>query len=411
MALFGSIRRTLDTTFSSLHTRNFRLYFFGQIISNSGNWLTNVALTLLVLRLTQSGLDVGLLAACQYGPILLLSAYGGVIADRYDKRRMLLLTQTLEMAESTGLAIVAFLPHPSLIALFLLATAGGIFLAFDNPLRRSFVSEMVPGEQIPNAVVLYSTIVNVSRVIGPALAGLLVITAGYGWSFTVDAASYLAVIAGLLLMRSSELYRAERRPRQKGEIRQGLQYIGKVSSLRISFIMLAVIGILTYNFSVTLPLFVAKGLHQTTVVYTILYSVMSLGSVLSALVIAHRRAVQLRHVIIGAVALGIATFLLGIAPNMILAVPAALLIGGASILYSTSTTALAQIESDAYIRGRVLAVQTVLLIGTTPLGGPLLGWVADLYGGRLPLFIGCAASIGAAVFGYIFAHRQGERNE
>lgn len=410
MALqLGPIRRTIDTTFSSLHTRNFRLYFTGQIISNTGNWLTNVALTLLVLHLTQSGLAVGLLAACQYGPILLLSAYGGVIADRYDKRRMLLLTQTLEMAESIGLAIAAFMPHTSLTALFLLAIAGGVFLAFDNPLRRSFVSEMVPGDQVANAVVLYSTIVNVSKVIGPALAGALVITAGYGWSFTVDAATYLAVITCLLLMRSGDLYKAERRPKQKGEIRQGLQYIRAVPSLRISFTMLAIIGVLAYNFSVTMPLFVEKGLHLTTAAYTILYSIMSVGSVIGALVIAHRRAVHLRHVILGAATLGIAMFLLAIAPSMILAIPAALLIGGASILYSTSTTALAQLESEAHIRGRVLAVQTVLLIGTTPLGGPLLGWIADGYGGRLPLIIGCVASLGAAAFGYLAAQRQGER--
>jgi MFS family permease len=155
------VGRALKQTFLSLRTRNFRLYFIGQTISNSGNWLTNVALTLLVLKISGSGFAVGLIAACQYGPILLLSAYAGALADRIDKRRMLMVTQTLEMLQSIGLSILAFMPHPPLPGLYALAIAGGIFLAFDNPLRRSFVSEMVPKEDIPNAVVLYGTIVNV----------------------------------------------------------------------------------------------------------------------------------------------------------------------------------------------------------------------------------------------------------
>ncbi|HEY5113401.1 MAG TPA: MFS transporter, partial [Coriobacteriia bacterium] len=161
-------------TFLSLRNRNFRLYFFGQLVSNTGNWLTNVALILLVLKITGSGLAVGLLAACQFGPILFLSAWAGAFADRSDKRRMLLLTQSLEMAESFGLAILAFMPHPPLGGLYALALFGGTLLAFDNPLRRSFVTEMVRADDIPNAVVMYSATVNVARIFGPALAGLLV---------------------------------------------------------------------------------------------------------------------------------------------------------------------------------------------------------------------------------------------
>ena len=205
------LSRALRKTFLSLRNRNFRLYFIGQLISNTGNWLTNVALILLVLKITGSGLAVGLLAACQFGPILFLSAWAGAIADRSDKRKLLLVTQSLEMAQSIGLAILAFMPHPPLGGLYALAVAGGILLAFDNPLRRSFVTEMVPAEDIPNAVVLYSTIVNVSRMFGPALAGLLVVTLGYGWCFTIDAVTYLAVLFCLYLMRPAELHR---RPRQ-----------------------------------------------------------------------------------------------------------------------------------------------------------------------------------------------------
>ena len=249
-------RRAVKKTFSSLRNRNFKLFFVGQTISNTGNWLTNVALTLLVLKITGSGLQVGLLAACQYGPILFLTVYGGAIADRSDKRKMLVLTQALEMAQSIGLAIMAFLPHPPVSGLFILAIFGGIFLAFDNPLRRSFVSEMVPQEDIPNAVVLNSTIINASRIVGPALAGFLVVSVGYGWCFVVDAVSYLAVICSLFMMRPSELYRVPPREKTKGEVRESFKYVFSVPVLWVSFVMLAVIGTLAYNFTVTLPLFV-----------------------------------------------------------------------------------------------------------------------------------------------------------
>ena len=194
----------MSKTFLSLRSRNYRLFFIGQSISNTGNWLTNVALTLLVLRLTGSGVAVGLLAACQYGPILVLSPWGGAVADRSDKRRLLFVTQSLEMLQSIGLAVLAFLPHLPRAGFYVLAVAGGIVLALDNPLRRSFVTEMVPAEDIPNAVVLYSMIVNLSRIFGPALAGLLVTSLGYGWCFALDALSSVAVLACLAMMRPEE---------------------------------------------------------------------------------------------------------------------------------------------------------------------------------------------------------------
>jgi MFS family permease len=394
------VRRAFGATFSSLKHRNFRLYFSGQIISNTGNWLTNVALTLLVLKLTHSGLAVGTLAACQYGPILLLSIWGGAVADRSDKRQLLFLTQTLEMAESIGLAILAFMPHPPLVGLYILAAFGGIFLAFDNPLRRSFVSEMVPDKDVANAVVIYSTIVNLSRIFGPLLAGLLIVTVGYGWCFSLDAASYLAVLACLMLMNPHELHRHHPGPKTKGEIRAGLRYVLSEPVLWISFLMLLIIGVLSYNFNVTLPLFVIDRLHKSNTTYTIIYSAMSVGSVATALIIAHRKLVQLRHAVLGAVLLGISMLVLAVSPNVIIASFVCFFVGVASILYTTSTTTLVQIEANPNMRGRVLALQSVLLIGTTPIGGPLLGWMADNFGGRTPLILGGIASIVAAGIGY-----------
>lgn len=396
----AQLSQALRKTFLALRNRNFRLYFIGQLISNSGNWLTNVALILLVLKITGSGLAVGILAACQYGPILFLSAWAGAIADRSDKRYFLLWTQSLEMAESIGLAILAFMPHPPLGGLYALAVGGGMLLAFDNPLRRSFVSEMVPAEDIPNAVVLYSTIVNVSRIFGPALAGLLVVTVGYGWCFTLDAASYLAVLFCLYIMRPAELYRQPPKPRVSGEVREGLRYVVSMPLLWISFAMLAAVGVLSYNFNVTLPLFVTDTLHRSGAVFTILYSVFSFGAVVSALVVAHRGLVHMRHIIFGAIVLGLTMLLLGFSPGVGVAVPVVFLVGMASILYMTATTAMVQIESKPEMRGRVLALQTVLTIGTSAFGGPLLGWLADTLGGRAPIILGGIACLIAAAFGY-----------
>src|SRR5450432_4766172 len=288
-------RTALGKTFQSLSTYNFRLFFIGQLISNTGNQLTNVALILFVLKLGHSGLAVGALAACQFGPLVLLSAWAGAVADRSDKRKMLLVTQGLEMAQSITLAVLAFLPQPSLVPLYALAILGGVLLAFDNPLRRSFVPEMVSKEDLPNAVVLYSTIVALSQVSGPALAGALVATVGFGWCFALDAVTYLAVIACLIMMRERQLFRQPPQARTGREVREGLRYVASVPRLWISFAMFAIIGIFTFNLRVALPLLVTGPLHGADVAFTLLYATMSCGAVIGTLFVAPRRLVGLRH--------------------------------------------------------------------------------------------------------------------
>src|SRR5947209_1721124 len=280
----------------ALRTRNFRLFFTGQLISNSGNWLTMVALTLLVLHLTNSGVAVGLVAACQFGPILVLSAFAGLVADRSNKLRLLKITQTGEMCQSLVLAGLAFMHHPPLWALYVTALAGGILLAFDNPVRRSFVTEMVPEDDVANAVTLYSALVNTSRIFGPALAGLLVVTVGFGWCFTIDAISYIAVLVALWMMRTEELRRVPVTPRGKGQVRAGLRYVRSVPDLWLPFVMLAVVGTLSYNFSVVFPLFVVHGLHGSDASYTLVYSVFSAGALIGAIVVADRRSVTVHSV-------------------------------------------------------------------------------------------------------------------
>ncbi len=364
-----------------------------------------VALTLLVLKLTDSGFAVGLLTACQFGPILLLSAWAGVIADRSNKRHLLFITQSLEMLQSFVLGALAFMGHPPLAALYGTALAGGVLLAFDNPVRRSFVAETVTLDDVPNAVTLYSAMVNTSRIFGPALAGALVVTLGYGWCFTIDAFSYLTVLAALWMIRPSELRRVPVTPRGRGQVRAGLRYVRSVPALWVTFVMLAIIGTLTYNFSVLFPLFVIRGLHGSDATYTLVYSVFSVGSLVGALAVARRSTVRVRFIVMGAAAFGASMLILAGAPTLVWVFPIVFLVGLTSISYMTATTAIVQVRSDPQMQGRVIALQTVLLVGTTPIGGPLLGALADAYGARVPVVVGGVAAIGAAAWGAIVGRR------
>jgi MFS family permease len=392
-------------TFQALSTYNFRLFFIGQLISNTGNQLTNVALILFVLKLGYSGLAVGALAGCQLGPMVALSAWAGAVADRADKRRLLLVTQSLEMVQSIALAGLAFLPHPPMFALYAVSIAGGVLLAFDNPVRRSFVPEMVSKDDLPNAVVLYSTIVALTQVSGPALAGALITTVGFGWCFVLDAVTYLAVITCLTMMREHELYRQPPRARTGREIREGLRYVTSVPRLWISFVMYAGIGLFTFNLRVALPLFVTGPLHGSQVAFTVLYATLSCGAVIGTLVMARRRLVRLEHAVGAAFALGAALLLLSCMPSVPASVLVAFFVGAASMVYTTASSTIAQVDTRSDMLGRVLALQTALIGGMALLGGPIVGQLADLAGGRAPIAIGGLVCVTAAALGQVGRRR------
>src|SRR5205823_14195724 len=302
-----------------------------------------------------------------------LSAWAGVVADRSNKRHLLYLTQSLEMLQSAVLAVLAFLPDVPLPVFFAVAAVGGCLLAFDNPGRRSFVNEMVPRALVPNAVTLYSANVNLSRLIGPTLAAVLIATVGYGWSFTIDSISYVAVLVALWLMRDDELRRTRRTPRGRGQVRAGLRYVLDVPELWISFLLITIIGTLSYNFTVILPILIEKALHGSDAEFALVYAMFSVGAVIGTLLIARRTVVTLRAVIGSAAALGVSMLVLAAVPDITLSFPVAALVGGTSVAYMTATTAQVQLRADEQMIGRVLALQTVLLIGTTPIGGPILG--------------------------------------
>jgi MFS family permease len=401
------LKRVGRETFRSLHVRNFRLFFTGQLISQVGNWLTLIAQTLLVLKLTDSGFALGLLAAAQFGPVLLIGAFAGLVADRSDKRRLLLWVQTFAMFQSFALAALAFTGDPPLLAIYGVALLGGIATAFDNPARRSFVVEIVPEEDITNAVSLNSALMTGARVVGPALAGLLVTTVGYGWAFALDGLSYLAVLAALWLMDPRQIRRAPVTPRGKGQVREGVRYVRTIPELWVPLVMMAAVGTLAYNFQTVMPLFATRDMGGSDVTFTLLMSVVSIGALIGALAAARRKTVDISVVSWAALGFGGAMGLLLLSPELALAFVFSLLVGLASTTFMTTSTAIVQIRSDPSMRGRVLALQAIVFLGSTPIGAPIVGYVSQHFGARYGLAIGMLAGLGAGAFGLAMVHRAG----
>ena len=402
MALLRILREPLagmDATFRSLRVRNFRLFFAGQLVSQVGNWMTLVAQTLLVLRLTDDGIAVGGLAACQFLPVLVLGQWGGLLADRSDKRRLLLTVQACAMAQSFALAGLALSEAPPLLALYAVALAGGLCTAFDHPARRSFVVEMVPEDHVQNAVSLNSALMTGARVVGPALAGLLVSTVGFAWCFAIDGLSYTAVLVALWRMDTRQLRPAPPAVRGAGQIRAGLRYMRSVPELWIPLIMMTVVGTLAFNFNVVMPLFVRRSLGGTDTTFTLLYSVLSLGSFAGALMSARRTTVTIRDVALASAGFGAAMILLAAAPTVVVAFPLGFLVGVASVGFLTTATTLFQLRADPAMRGRVLAFQAMVFLGSTPIGGPLLGAVCELVSPRAGLVLGGGSALVAAAIG------------
>jgi MFS family permease len=392
-------------TFASFGIRNFRLYFTGQGLSQVGNWMTLVTQTLLVYRLTGSGVALGVLAAAQFGPVLLLGPWAGLVADRSDKRRLLMAVQSVAMLQSFALAALAFTGSPPVVAVYVLAAIGGVTIAFDNPARRSFVVEMVPVSDVPNAVGLNTAMMTASRVVGPAVAGLVVVTAGFGWAFLLDGLSYVAVLVSLWSIRPDELHRARPEPRGRGQVREGTRYARSVDALWVPLCMMAVVGMLAFNFSTVLPLFTTRDLGGGESTFTVVFSVLSVGALLGALWAARRRSSSVRSVGRSAVAFGAALLAFAASPALVAALPLALVVGFTSVAFLTSSTAIVQLEAEPSMRGRVLALQAVLFLGSTPIGGPIVGWVSEEWGARVGILLGAVATLSAGAWGLAMSSR------
>lgn len=395
----GRFAGALDGTFRCFRYRNFRWFFAGQVVSQVGNWITRIALTLLVHDITESGLAIGLIVACEFLPLLLLGLWAGVVVDRWDKRRLLIIVQTFAMLQSFVLAGLAFMDEPPLAALYAVALAGGLASAFDFPGRRAFVLQMVPRADVPNAIGINTAVVNLAKIIGPALAGLLIVTVDYGWAFTVDAFTYVAVLIGLFMIDPAQLRESPRPEKAPGQVRAGLAYARSIPTIRIPLTVMAIVGTLTYNFGVLVPLLSEETFHRGDGTTTLLYSVLSVGSLGGALVGARRTSVSLRTVCVSCLVFGVTMVVFGIVPTLALAFPVAVIVGWASTYFMTAASSIIQVDTAPEMQGRIGALHAIMLVGSTPIGSPIIGLVSDLVTPRAGVMVGAVAALAAAAWG------------
>lgn len=386
-------------TFAALGTPNYRRYFAGQAVSLVGTWMQTVAQAWLVLTLTGSGTALGLIAAAQFLPVMLLAPYGGLLADRADKRRLLIVTQAAlgALALTFGLLVVTGVAELWMVVV--LAVLFGVVNACDNPTRQAFALEMVGRERVRNAVSLNSILVNTARAVGPALAGLLIATAGIGVCFLVNAVSYAAVLVALRGMDTHALVPSPPAERGRGQVREGLRYVGRVPELLVPLMMLALIGTLAYEFSVVLPVLADTTLGGGAGTYALLTSAMGIGAVLGGLVVAGHARTGIAPLTWAALGFGGAIGLVALAPTLPLVVIALVVTGAASVTFLATGNTTLQLTSDPRYRGRVMALWAVAFLGSTPIGAPIVGMVSDASGARGGLAVGAAACLVAAGIG------------
>lgn len=399
--MVAKLKRYSDTTFNSLKLRNYRLYFIGQGISQTGTWMQSIAQTWLVLQLTHSGTIIGLLVATQFLPVLLLGPLGGVIADRFPKRRILYFTQSNAMIMSLILAILVQTHVVQVWMVFVLAGLLGLGQVVDSPTRQSFVVEMVGKDNLTNAVSLNSVQLNLSRIIGPSIAGLLIANVGIGWCFFLNSASYIAVLVCLYLMNAKEFNSVIQPKKMRGQLRAGFAYVKNTPILRDTLIMLAVIGTLSYEFQVVLPLFASRTFHGDAGTYALLTASMSVGSILGGLVVANRKRYNMATVCLSAILFGIFMLMTAVAGNIGIAVFTLLGVGVGSILFTSLANSTLQLNSSPEMRGRVMSLWSVAFPGSTPIGGPLIGWLSDHTNPRIGFAVGGIAAIFSAIFGLL----------
>jgi MFS family permease len=395
--------------FAALSVPNFRRYVTGQSLSLIGTWVETVAQALLVLDLTHSGTILGLTTAARYGPVLLLSPYAGLLVDRYAKRHILLATQTGLGLVSTALGVTVLAGEIRLWQIFVLALLFGTFSAADNPARLAFVPEVVGHGLIRNAVTLNSTTVNVARVIGPTIAAVLVSTIGIGWCFIVNAASFAFVIASLLSLDPARLHPAPEVPRRRGQLRAGLRYAARVPAIARPLLMMAIVGTFTFEFEVSLPLLARTTFHGSSTTYSWLLAGLGAGAVAGGLYAARYARTGVTRLAVASAFYALSVGFVAVAPTLPVAIAACVLTGAASVAFLTTGNSTVQLASDPDYRGRVTALWSMALVGSTPVGSPIIGALSDLAGPRYALGLGAAACLAAAVAGYWPAHRQPSR--
>ncbi len=385
-------------TFAALRVRNFRLYFIGQLISTSGTWMQSVAQGWLLLQITGSSVDLGIAVALQYVPMLVLGSYGGLVADRHEKRRILYATQSGAGLLALVLGVLVTTHHVNVGSIYVIAAMLGVVNLFDLPARQSFVQEMVGRDLIANAVSLNSVLMNSGRLIGPSIAATLIALVGTAACFYANAASFIAVIVALALMRSADFMTMKTVEREKGQLRLGLRYVMETPQLRNVILAVAVIGTFAFNFTVTLPVFAHVTFHQENAAnYGLLLGAMGLGAVVGGLVIAHRSNPTPQ--LLAGLALGFGVFmtLTAFAPSLRLAALALVPTGAFSIAFMSTANSTLQLNSSQSMRGRVMSLYGVAFMGVTPIGAPLIGFIIAQSDPRIGLFTGAAMTLVTAV--------------
>jgi MFS family permease len=395
----------LRKTFASLGVRNFRLFVYGQGISLCGTWMQTIGVSWLVLQLTHSGTQLGFVVAAQFLPILVFGAWGGVVADRFNKRHILYATQTAAglLAFLLGLLVISHKIH--LWMVYALAAGLGLVNVVDSPTRQSFVIEMVGANYLKNAITLNSTMVNAARVIGPSLAGVLIATAGIGPCFIVNAASYIAVLLALGLMRENELHPAAIAAAASGQIRAGLKYVWSEPKLKTTLIMMFIVGTFAYEFPVVFPLFATVTLHGNAGTYSAMMVASAVGAVIGGLYTASHTAKGEMQLIWAAILFGLSILIAAVMPSFGLGIVVLVLVGALSVLFIALGNTTLQLTSEPSMRGRVMSLWSIAFLGTTPIGGPIIGYISDHSNPRIGLAVGGLSGIAAGLVGlYIYRH-------
>ncbi len=394
-------------TFAALAVPNYRRYISGQSISLVGTWMQMTAQSWLVLTLTHSSTALGLVVAAQTLPVLLLAPYGGVIADRVDKRRLMVCLQSLMGVQALVLGVLTVAGSVRVWEIAVLAALLGLNNAFENPARQSFILEMVGPEHLRNAVSLNSVLVNVARAIGPAVAGILIATVGTGVCFLVNAASFVAVVTSLLLLDRRALRPSPPAPRARGQLRQGMRYIARTPDLAIPLLMMALAGTLAYEFQVSLPVMAKQGLHLGAAGFGFMTAAMGVGAVMGGLYVAGRGRIGLRFLTLAAAAFGTTLLFAAAAPTLAVELVALALVGASSIAFMSTGNATLQLTAEPSRRGRVMSFWFVAFQGSTPIGGPIVGFVMAAAGARAGLGLGGLTCLLVAGIGLLALRRLG----
>ena len=401
------VRAAGRRTFRAISVRNYRLYFTGQVISVSGTWMQSVAQAYLILFVLHgTGLDVAVATSLQFLPLLLLGPFGGLIADRLDKRAVLYATQTGAGALALILGLLVATRSVTLTDVYVLAAGLGVVNLFDNPARQTFVSELVGRELLPNAVSLNSVLINSARVIGPAIGGVLILTVGVGTCFFLNAASYAAVIVALVMMRASELHRQPGVRRARGQVREGLRYAWDTRELRVGLLSMAIVGVFAFNFTVTLPLLAKFTFHGGAGLYSWFMVAMGAGAVAGGLATAFGSRPSTRLLALIGVVFGCAILAVAFAPTQAAALILLVPMGAASIAFVATNNAMLQLRSEPAMRGRVMSLNAIAFLGSTPIGAPLLGYLSDVSDPRVALAVGGVATLLATVPLFVLSARR-----